>query len=59
VYSDNGYFITLEDSITGSAAGLDTYFVTVPEPANLIWEGLLLLPLGIAVRRFWSKNRLA
>lgn len=57
VYSDNGYFITLEDSITGSAAGLDTYFVTVPEPANLMWEGILLLSLGIGARRFSRKSR--
>ena len=57
--SGSSYYLTSQDLIEGSISGLDSRLTVVPEPANLLTEALILLPLGIGALRYWRKRRTA
>ena len=51
------YYLTIEDSITGSALSLDSELSVIPEPSTFVAAALLLVPLGISVGHILRKHR--
>jgi hypothetical protein len=56
--NSSSYYLTLADVITGSEAGVDSFFTvtSVPEPTNLMAIALVLIPLGIGAKRLLRKG---
>ena len=57
--SSSSYYLTIQDLIGGSVTSPDSSLTVVPEPANLLTEALILLPLGIGALRCWRQCRIA
>jgi len=55
--TSTSYYLTIEDSITGSMTSIDSSITVVPETTTVVAAALMLLPLGIGAVRSLRKEQ--